>query len=89
MFMEWDIDMFDKGEVYISKKVDVYDLQEALKGLKIDTLNAEFENRINVLNREVLSAQDKISSLKDYKVKENFSDVYLNSLKMKRKQRLP
>ena len=67
-----------------SKKVYVYDLQEALKGLKIDTLNAEFENRINVLNREVLSAQDKISSLKDYKVKENFSDVYLNSLKMKR-----
>lgn len=71
-------------QIQSSKKVYVYDLQEALKGLKIDTLNAEFENRINVLNREVLSAQDKISSLKDYKVKENFSDVYLNSLKMKR-----
>ena len=67
-----------------TKRVYIYDLQETLRGLKIDVLNAEFEARVNILNQEVLSAQDKISSLKDSNVRENFSDVYLNSLKMKR-----
>lgn len=72
------------AQVNNTKKVYIYDLQEALRGLKIDVLNAEFEARVNILNQEVLSAQDKISSLKDSNVRENFSDVYLNSLKMKR-----
>ncbi|MBR1601457.1 MAG: hypothetical protein IJ677_07755, partial [Alphaproteobacteria bacterium] len=40
--------------------------------------------KVNILNQEVITAQDKISSFKDSNVRENFSDVYLNSLKMKR-----
>lgn len=67
-----------------SKKVYVYDLQETLRGLKIDIINAEFEAKVNILNQEVLTAQNKISSLKDSNVKADFSDVYLNSLKLKR-----
>lgn len=65
-------------------KVYVYDLQDTLRGLRVDELNAEFEAKINILNHEVLTAQNKISSLKDANIQADFSDVYLNSLKNKR-----
>ena len=64
--------------------VYVYDIEEVLRGVKLDDLNREFEAKINILNEEVTSAQDKIETLKDAKVKDNFADVYLKSLKLKR-----
>ncbi|MBQ9271605.1 MAG: hypothetical protein IJ218_05015 [Alphaproteobacteria bacterium] len=64
--------------------VYVYDLEEVLRGVRLDDLNREFEAKINILNNEVSSAQDKISNLKNSKVKDDFSDVYLKSLKLKR-----
>lgn len=67
-----------------TRKIYVYDLQETLRGLKVDELNAQFEAKVNILNHEVLSAQNKISSLKDANIQADFSDVYLNSLKNKR-----
>lgn len=67
-----------------AQKIYVYDLQETLRGLKIDEINAQFEAKVNILNHEVLTAQNKISSLKDANVQADFSDVYLNSLKNKR-----
>ena len=66
------------------KKVYVYDLEETLRGVKLDSLNMEFEAKINILNDEVSSAQKKIASLKETKEKDDFSDVYLKSLKLKR-----
>ncbi len=66
------------------KKVYVYDLEETLRSLKLDDLNREFEAKINILNDEVSGAQKKIASLKETKDKDNFSDVYLKSLKLKR-----
>lgn len=82
---------FQQVEImYLHKKVEaqgyvyVYDLEQVLKGVKLDDLNREFEAKISILNDEVMSAQDQISSLKDSKVKDNFSDVYLKSLKLKR-----
>ena len=66
------------------KKVYVYDLEETLRSLKLDNLNREFEAKINILNDEVSNAQQKIASLKESKDKDNFSDVYLKSLKLKR-----
>ena len=66
------------------KKVYVYDLEETLRSVKLDSLNREFEAKINILNDEVSSAQQKIASLKETKEKDNFSDVYLKSLKLKR-----
>lgn len=82
---------FQQAEImYLHKKVEaqgyvyVYDLEQVLKGVKLDDLNREFEAKISILNDEVVSAQDQISSLKDSKVKDNFSDVYLKSLKLKR-----
>ena len=82
---------FQQAEImYLHKKVKaqgyvyVYDLEQVLKGVKLDDLNREFEAKISILNDEVMSAQEQISSLKDSKVKDNFSDVYLKSLKLKR-----
>lgn len=66
------------------KKVYVYDLEATLRGVKLDDLNREFEAKINILNDEVSAAQTKIASLKESKDKDNFSDVYLKSLKLKR-----
>lgn len=66
------------------RKVYIYDLQETLRGLRVDELNAEFEAKVNILNHEVITAQNKISSLKEANVQADFSDVYLNSLKNKR-----
>ena len=66
------------------KKVYVYDLEETLRGVKLDDLNREFEAKINILNDEVSAAQKKIASLKETKEKDDFSDVYLKSLKLKR-----
>ena len=66
------------------QNVYIYDLEEILKGLKVDDLNREFEAKINILNDEVSSAQEKIASMKDGKVKDDFADVYLKSLKFKR-----
>lgn len=67
-----------------SKKVYVYDLEQTLRGVRLDELNREFETKINILSDEVASAQEKIASLKESKDKDNFSDVYLKSLKLKR-----
>ena len=66
------------------KKVYVYDLEETLRSVQLDSLNREFEAKINILNDEVSTAQKKIASLKETKDKDNFSDVYLKSLKLKR-----
>lgn len=66
------------------KKVYVYNLEETLKGIKLESLNREFEEKLKVLNEEVSIAQEKISSLKDSKDKDTFSDIYLKSLKLKR-----
>ncbi len=64
--------------------VYVYDLEEILRGVNLDELNREFEAKISILNNEVATAQDKISALKNSKVKDDFSDVYLKSLKLRR-----
>lgn len=66
------------------KKVYVYNLEETLRGVNLEAMNREFEAKLNVLNDEVSTAQKKISSLKETKDKDDFSDVYLKSLKLKR-----
>ncbi len=73
-----------KKSVAQLKKVYVYDLEETLRSVKLDDLNREFEAKINILNDEVSIAQQKIASLSETKDKDNFSDVYLKSLKLKR-----
>ena len=55
-----------------------------MRGVRLDEFNREFEAKINILNDEVSTAQSKISSLKDSKEKDDFSEVYMKSLKLKR-----
>lgn len=66
------------------KKIYVYDVQETLRGVNLEKLNKDFEAKINIINDEVNLAHEKISSLKETKEKDNFSEVYLKSLKLKR-----
>lgn len=66
------------------KKIYVFDLEKALLKLNIADINKEFEAKIKVLNDEVSTAQKKIASLKETKDKDTFSDMYLQSLKLKR-----
>ena len=44
----------------------------------------KFDEEILKLNDELLEAEEKIKKIKDAKVKEDFSDVYLKNLRMKR-----
>ncbi len=66
------------------KKIYVFDLEKALLKLNIADINKEFEAKIKVLNDEVSTAQKKIASLKETKDKDTFSDMYLQSLTLKR-----
>ena len=67
-----------------AKKIYIYDIEKTLRGIKLDRLNQEFEMKINILGNEVSTAQKKIASLKETKDKDNFSEMYLKSLKLKR-----
>lgn len=87
LYFKYMQDISDKNmqnSITQSKKVYVYDLEQTLKGIKLDEINNEFSNKITILGDEVTSAQKKISSLKETKDKDDFSEVYLQSLKLKR-----
>lgn len=71
-------------EIRELKKVYIYDLEATLRGIRLDDFNREFEAKINILNDEVTAAQKKIASLQETKDKDDFSDMYLKSLKLKR-----
>lgn len=87
LYFKYMQDISDKNmqeSITQNKKVYVYDLEKTLKGIKLDEINNEFSNQIAILGDEVTSAQKKISSLKETKDKDDFSEVYLQSLKLKR-----
>lgn len=71
-------------EVINSRKVYVYDLQKVLLSTNLIEAKRQYEQEILNLNDELLKAEQKIKSLKDAKVKEDFSAVYLNNLRLKR-----
>lgn len=67
-----------------SRKVYVYSLEEVL--VKIDAVEErqKFEEDILKLNEELLEGEKKIKTIKEAKLKADFSDVYLKNLRMKR-----
>jgi len=67
-----------------SRKIYVYNLERALQEVGTVAINQKFAADITKLDEEVKIAEKKIKSLKDAKVKNDFSDVYLNSLRLKR-----
>lgn len=71
-------------QVVNERKIYVCNLEQIYQELKVEERNRNFEIELEKLNNEVKSAQKKIDSLKNAKVKANYSDVYLNSLVAKR-----
>lgn len=67
-----------------NRKIYVYNMEETLLAAGIPASSQQFESDIASLEREVADAQEKIKTLKEAQVKEEFSDMYLRSLKMRR-----
>lgn len=72
------------AQIQQAKKVYVYNLEEVVVGAGIVEMQQKFEKQVKQLNDEVTTAQKKIKSFKNAKVKEDFSDMYLKSLVLKR-----
>lgn len=75
-------------QVKQAKRVYVYNLEEVVVGAGVVAMQQDFEQKVKKLSDEVETAKKKISSLKDAKVKADFSEVYLNSLVLKRDEML-
>jgi hypothetical protein len=77
-----------KTAIENNRKIYVYSLEDVL--LKVDILDnkKKFEEEVIKLNDELLEGEKKIKSIKNAKVKEDFSDVYLKNLRMKRDELL-
>lgn len=67
-----------------ARKIYVCNMEKIYQELKVEERNANFEIELAKLNNDVKAAQKKIDSLKNAKVKADYSDVYLNSLVAKR-----
>ena len=71
-------------ELQNSQIVYTYNLEAVVASSNLVTLKQQFETKINELIKEVDDAQKKIKNMKKSKVKDDFSDVYMKSLKLKR-----
>ena len=67
-----------------SNKIYTYNLDEIFYAMNIIDAKKRYEEDIVKLNNDLLEAEKKIKSLKDAKVKEDFSDMYLKNLKLRR-----
>lgn len=73
-----------QAQINENKKIYIYNLEEVLRKINALETKKKFEDEIIKLNDELLEAEKKIKSLKSAKVKEDFAEVYLNNLRMKR-----
>ena len=73
-----------KKELKSARTVYVYSLEEAMRGINASEKKKKFEEEALRLNEEVSAAEEKIKNFKDEKLKQDFTDVYLNSLRLKR-----
>ena len=67
-----------------NKKIYIYDLQEVLRKINAGDKRVQMEEQILKLNNELMAAEKKIKSLKNAKVKEDISDMYVKNLRLKR-----
>ena len=67
-----------------SRKIYIYNLEEVLRKINAVDEKVQMEEKILKLNNELSVAEKKIKSLKNAKVKEDFSDMYMKNLRMKR-----
>jgi len=67
-----------------SRKVYTYNLDRIFEAMNVVEAKKRYEESVIGLNNELLEAEKKIKSLKDAKVKEDFSEMYLKNLKIRR-----
>ena len=67
-----------------SRKIYVYSLDEVLLKTQMVETKQKFDTEIVALNKELLNTEKKIKTIKNAKVKADFSEVYLKNLRMKR-----
>ena len=65
-------------------QVYTYNLDRIFEAMNIAEAKKQYEESVIGLNNELLQAEEKIKSLKDAKVKEDFSEMYLKNLKLRR-----
>lgn len=80
------VQMEDKiaQRVDYNRRIYVYNMEETLAAIGIQESSQKFENDIASLEKEVADAQEKIKTIKEAQVKEEFSEMYLRSLQMRR-----
>ena len=80
------VQMEDKiaQRVDYNRRIYVYNMEETLMAVGIQASSQKFENDIASLEKEVADAQEKIKTLQEGQVKEDFSEMYLRSLQMRR-----
>lgn len=67
-----------------SRKVYTYNIDEIFYAMNILEVKKRYEEDVIKLNNDLLEAEKKIKSLKDAKVKEDFSEMYMKNLKLRR-----
>lgn len=67
-----------------AKKVYVFSMEDALIKLGTVSLKQNFEKEVMVLNNELEKNEKKIETIRNAKVRDDFSAVYMDSLKLKR-----
>lgn len=67
-----------------NRKVYVYSLEEVLVKVEAISNKQKFDEDILKLNDELMKGKEKIKNIKNAKLQEDFSDVYLKNLRMKR-----
>ena len=67
-----------------NRKIYTYNLEEVLSHTNIVTIKQNFEDEMIKLNDELNEGEKKIQSLKKVDVKEDFTDIYLKNLRLKR-----
>lgn len=68
-----------------SRLVYVYDVEKVLASSpQLAEVRQNYEEKINQLSVQVQEAVEKLNKMKDKKAKEEYSEVYLNTLTLKR-----
>lgn len=67
-----------------TNKIYYYNLENVIASSSLVGIRNDFETKLQALAVEVETAQKKIQSIKDAKVKDDFTEMYMKSLKMKR-----
>lgn len=76
--------VYFKTQLNAIRKVYVYDVDKTLNMAGIVDLKRQLEVDVAALNNEVAAAEKKLKTIKDAKLKAEYSDVYVKSLRTKR-----